>query len=380
MTMTPDRQKVDRDEVFLEYTKSICPVCKTVIDAEVNARDNKVFLRKRCPEHGQFEALVYGDAEMYATSLRFNKPGTIPLQTPDRGQGRLPARLRPVPGAQAARLPRDHRGQHRPATSTARSASPTRARHQPDGYSLTLDQVEADARRVRAPPRASPRWSMLSGGEPSIHPADPRVHAMAAAKARGIPLVMLNTNGIRLARDPRVRAGARRSSAVHIYLQFDGFDDATHLAIRGRRLQETSRRRWIAAPRPALASRWSRRSSAGSTSTSSARSSGSASSTRPSTLVFFQPVTHSGPPRRVRPAEPADQRRRDPRRCRPAARSGSARTTSSRCRAAPRRAARIPTPLRRRGPRPDAAARPRRRLPRLRHQPRRARPRGRAAR
>jgi uncharacterized radical SAM superfamily Fe-S cluster-containing enzyme len=41
MTMTPDRQTVDRDEVFLEYTKSICPVCKMVIDGEVNAKDNK---------------------------------------------------------------------------------------------------------------------------------------------------------------------------------------------------------------------------------------------------------------------------------------------------------------------------------------------------
>jgi uncharacterized radical SAM superfamily Fe-S cluster-containing enzyme len=81
MTMTPDRQKVDRDEVFLEYTKSICPVCKTVIDGEVNVKDNKVFLRKRCAEHGQFEALLYSDAEMYFDSLRFNKPGTIPLET-----------------------------------------------------------------------------------------------------------------------------------------------------------------------------------------------------------------------------------------------------------------------------------------------------------
>ena len=44
------RTKVDRDEVFLEYTKSICPVCKTVIDGEVNVKDNKVFLRKRCAE------------------------------------------------------------------------------------------------------------------------------------------------------------------------------------------------------------------------------------------------------------------------------------------------------------------------------------------
>ena len=40
-----------------------------------------MFLRKRCKEHGQFEALLYGDAQMYSDSLRFNKPGTIPLQT-----------------------------------------------------------------------------------------------------------------------------------------------------------------------------------------------------------------------------------------------------------------------------------------------------------
>ena len=68
------------DEVFVEYTKSICPVCKVVLDAQVNIRDDKVYLRKSCPEHGQFEALVYGDAQMYLDSTRFNKPGLIPLQ------------------------------------------------------------------------------------------------------------------------------------------------------------------------------------------------------------------------------------------------------------------------------------------------------------
>ncbi len=36
-------------------------------------------MRKRCPEHGQFEALVYGDARAYTSSTKFNKPGTIPL-------------------------------------------------------------------------------------------------------------------------------------------------------------------------------------------------------------------------------------------------------------------------------------------------------------
>ena len=61
----PSARGRDRDEVFLELTRSICPVCKATVDAEVNARDDQVFLRKRCPEHGEFEARVYGDAQMY---------------------------------------------------------------------------------------------------------------------------------------------------------------------------------------------------------------------------------------------------------------------------------------------------------------------------
>ncbi len=73
--------RVERDEIFVEYTKSICPVCKVVVDAEVNARDNRLYLRKRCAEHGSFEALVYSRADWYFDSLRFNKPGTVPLET-----------------------------------------------------------------------------------------------------------------------------------------------------------------------------------------------------------------------------------------------------------------------------------------------------------
>src|SRR6202453_4295565 len=57
--------KKDADYVFFELTCSICPVCRTVIDAQILIRDNKVYMRKRCAQHGPFEALVYGDAGMY---------------------------------------------------------------------------------------------------------------------------------------------------------------------------------------------------------------------------------------------------------------------------------------------------------------------------
>ncbi|MGH9592286.1 MAG: radical SAM protein, partial [Bryobacteraceae bacterium] len=68
--------KKDADYVFYELTRSICPECRRVIDAHILIRDNKVYMRKRCPDHGIFEGLVYGDAKLYTNSSKFNKPGT----------------------------------------------------------------------------------------------------------------------------------------------------------------------------------------------------------------------------------------------------------------------------------------------------------------
>ena len=73
-------QKKEADYVFWELTRSICPKCLRVIDAHILIREDKVFIRKRCPDHGVFEALMYGDAQMYVSQAKFNKPGAIPLQ------------------------------------------------------------------------------------------------------------------------------------------------------------------------------------------------------------------------------------------------------------------------------------------------------------
>jgi uncharacterized radical SAM superfamily Fe-S cluster-containing enzyme len=63
--VTPVRShgsKHDADYVFYELTRSICPACRRVIDAHIVIRNNKVYMRKRCPDHGPFEALVYDGA------------------------------------------------------------------------------------------------------------------------------------------------------------------------------------------------------------------------------------------------------------------------------------------------------------------------------
>ena len=223
--------RVDRDEVFLEYTKSICPVCKAVVDAEVNVRDGRVYLRKRCTEHGSFEALVYSDAQMYLDSQRFNKPGTLPLATQTDVRDGCPLDCGLCP---------DHK-QHAclgiiEVNTACNLDCPlcfADSGHQPDGFSLTREQVEAGLDAFVAA-EGEPEVVMFSGGEPSIHPEILEFLGMAADK--GVGTVVLNTNGIRLAHDPSF-AGRLADLGVKIYLQFDGLDQATHLALRGRDLR-----------------------------------------------------------------------------------------------------------------------------------------------
>ncbi len=235
------RAKRDRDEVFVEYTKSVCPVCKVVVDAQVNIRENKVFLRKRCREHGWFEALVYGDARAYLASARFNKPGTIPLTFQTEVKDGCPSDCGLCP---------EHK-QHAclgiiEVNTACNLDCPicfADSGHQPDGYAITLEQCERML-DVFVDSEGEPEVVMFSGGEPTIHKHI--LDFIDAAQSRPIKVVNLNTNGIRLATDKRfVAALAERNRPgrpVNVYLQFDGFDERTHREIRGTDLRDRKRR------------------------------------------------------------------------------------------------------------------------------------------
>ncbi|GIM85433.1 radical SAM protein [Salinispora arenicola] len=233
--------KQDRNEVFVEFTKSICPVCKVVVDGQVNLRDDKVYLRKRCPEHGQFEALVYGDARMYLDSARFNKPGTIPLAFQTEVRDGCPADCGLCP---------EHK-QHAclgiiEVNTGCNLDCPicfADSGHQPDGYTIDLAQCERML-DVFVASEGEAEVVMFSGGEPTIHRQI--LEFVDAAQDRPIRAVNLNTNGIRLASDRAFVAALgernRPGRAVNIYLQFDGLDEQTHRKIRGRDLRVIKQR------------------------------------------------------------------------------------------------------------------------------------------
>jgi uncharacterized radical SAM superfamily Fe-S cluster-containing enzyme len=218
------RQKHDVDYVFFELTRSICPVCRRVIDAHILLRNNKVYMRKRCPEHGLFEGLVYGDAQAYTSHARFNKPGTVPLAYTTAIQHGCPHDCGLCP---------DHQ-QHAclgiiEVNSACNMDCPLCFANAGHGFNLTLEEVEGILDHL-VETEGSPEVVQFSGGEPSIHPQI--IEMMWVAKRRNIRHVMLNTNGKRIAGDDAFleQLAALRPS---IYFQFDGFERETYRLLRG---------------------------------------------------------------------------------------------------------------------------------------------------
>ena len=175
---TEPLQKKDADYIFYELTRSICPECRRVIDAQILLRDNKVYMRKRCPQCGPFEGLVYGDAALYVSQSKYNKAGTIPLAFGTDIRDGCPYDCGLCP---------DHQ-QHAclgiiEVNSACNMDCPLCFSEAGPGFSLTLEEVEHildDFVRTEGDPEVV----QFSGGEPTIHPQI--VDFVNAAKARGI--------------------------------------------------------------------------------------------------------------------------------------------------------------------------------------------------
>ena len=221
-----------RDYTFLGTTQSLCPECLAVVPAKIISRHNRVYFRKTCPQHGTRDDFVCSDASQY-DQLAFALPARTPAAfgvEPDKGC--------PLDCG----LCTEHE-QHTcvgvlEITSSCNLACPMcYAASGPGGRHLSL----ADCRRqidrlVEVEGRAE--VCQLSGGEPTIHPQFRE--GLEYALSSEIDYVMINTNGIRFARDPSlVELAARHKDRLEVYFQFDGLTDDVYVALRGEPLLET---------------------------------------------------------------------------------------------------------------------------------------------
>jgi len=53
------------NEKLVRVTQSLCPACYRLLPAAIFEKEERLYIRKICPEHGEFEDLYYGDVGMY---------------------------------------------------------------------------------------------------------------------------------------------------------------------------------------------------------------------------------------------------------------------------------------------------------------------------
>src|SRR6201985_3195581 len=221
-----------RDYIYYDHTISLCVVCHKQVSAKIIFEEGKVFLTKICKDHGFQKVLIATDIEYYKQIRNYNKASEYPRKPHTETIYGCPYDCGICP---------DHE-QHSCLTlievtdrcnlscpTCYASSSPTHGRHR------TLEEIEMMLDAIVAS-EGEPDVVQLSGGEPTLHPDFFAV--MDMAKARPIRHLMINTNGIRSARD---RAFAERWAAympgIELYLQFDSFSPETLISLRGEDLR-----------------------------------------------------------------------------------------------------------------------------------------------
>ena len=230
-----------RDYLFYALTNSVCSKCLTKVEAKIIFRDDCVYLVKHCPTHGHEEVLIADDIDYYKLSQQFIKPGDMPLRfnTPIKYGCPYDCGLCP-----------DHE-QHSCLTlieltdrcnlscpicyadsgveEVSNISDRPRKHRTLEHIEMMLDAVVAN--------EGEPQIVQLSGGEPTIHPEFFEV--MDLVKSKPIKHLMINTNGIRIAKDRNFCDRlSQYKPGIEIYLQFDSFEKSTLEELRGVDLRE----------------------------------------------------------------------------------------------------------------------------------------------
>lgn len=227
----------NRPYVYYDYTKSLCPTCLELVDAKIVFQDEKVWMLKHCKTHGDMRSMIADDVEYYKQIRNYNKQSEVPLKFNTKVHYGCPY---------DCGLCTDHE-QHSclsiiEVTDRCNLACPTcYASSAPNyGRHRTLEEIEKMFDVIVAN-EGEPDVVQISGGEPTVHPQFFEI--LDIAKSKPIKHLMLNTNGIRIAKDISfVEKLASYMPDFEIYLQFDSFKPEVLEKLRGEDLTEVRKK------------------------------------------------------------------------------------------------------------------------------------------
>ncbi len=206
-------------------TQSLCPECLARIPAVRFARGGDVYMKKTCPDHGEFQVVLWRGDPSYQGWMRPKVPSYPgrPATTVAKG---CPFDCGLCP-------------EHRQQTCTALLELTQRC-----NLHCAFCFADSDSSRTGDPGIATIRgWYeslletqhscniQLSGGEPTIR--DDLPDLVALGRSVGFGFIQVNTNGVRLGTEPAYVERLKKAGLASVFLQFDGTHEDIHRRLRG---------------------------------------------------------------------------------------------------------------------------------------------------
>jgi len=217
---------------LLKRTKSLCPECMRVIEAEVVEEDGKAIIRKTCPQHGNFRDIYWSDVEMYKRVQRFAHIGDG-VQNPrtEKKKG-CPLDCGICPNHKSHTI----LGIVDVTNDCNLKCPICFANAAVAGYLCqpSFEQVREMLANLRANKPIPAVAVQLSGGEPTVRDDLPDI--VRTAKELGFHHVEVDTNGIRIAEDLDYVRRLHEAGVSTLFLQFDGLSPEIYKTTRGRDL------------------------------------------------------------------------------------------------------------------------------------------------
>lgn len=215
------------DNAVLFETESLCPDCLRKIPAYYVLKDNNVYLKKECPEHGEYSVLFWRDGDLYKEFYNQSVHDDKNENYSNLNKG----------------CPFDCGlcSQHEGGVCTAVVEVTQRcnlncnicfADSKNEFKDPTLDEIKNMFETAK---KYGGKCSVqISGGEPTVREDLPEI--IKSGKSFEFPHMQINTNGVRIANEEGYAKILKDAGADLIYLQFDGINDDIYKKIRGKSL------------------------------------------------------------------------------------------------------------------------------------------------
>ncbi|MEM0500743.1 MAG: radical SAM protein [Ignisphaera sp.] len=223
--------QVKHNEKILRYTSSLCPNCFRVLPAIIVEKENTLFIRRICPEHGEIEEIYFADSEMAKRFEKFSFEGSG-IDNP------YTAATAPCPfNCGLCPLHKTHTALLNIVVTNRCDLSCWYCFYFAEKagyvYEPSIDDIIKMVEALNKQ-RDIAVAVQLTGGEPTLR--EDLIDIVRILRRLGVTHIQLNTHGIRFAdlylKDPEKAidyAKSLRSAGVNtIYLSFDGVTPATN--------------------------------------------------------------------------------------------------------------------------------------------------------